>query len=88
MITGLYSFLINNLSINWYANDYLMFKAQLAVILQDEWNEKFISPLSAEYSQKGQYFSKGELTKTETENRRIMAEIKDGYGRFHSRSCF
>ena len=58
---------INNFSLNWYFSHYCMFKAQLAVTMNNAWSEDFVSPTSATYeNMRGQLFQKGRLNQTET----------------------
>ena len=70
----------NNLSLNWYINDYLLIKGQLALTLKEANTSSFTDPLSGTYS-RGDLFTKGDLYLSETNTNTLNLNLFGAYNR-------
>ncbi|MDR0766144.1 MAG: SusC/RagA family TonB-linked outer membrane protein [Odoribacteraceae bacterium] len=73
-----YTELSDNLSLNWYLNNYLFIKGQVAMSYKDAWGKVFTDPASSVYS-RGDLFLKGSLLETGTETIRWNANLFGAY---------
>lgn len=70
----------NNLSINWYINDYLFIKGQLALTLKETNTSSFRDPLSGTFAG-SDLFKKGDLALSETNTNTLNLNLFGAYNR-------
>ncbi|WP_294139416.1 SusC/RagA family TonB-linked outer membrane protein [uncultured Sanguibacteroides sp.] len=70
----------NNLSLNWYVNDYLLIKGQLAITTKEANTSAFTDPLSGTYG-RDDLFKKGDLYLTETRTNTLNLNLFGAYNR-------
>ncbi len=75
-----YTELINNLSLNWYIDSYLLIKGQLAVSTKNANTSNFIDPNSGTYG-RIDLFQKGALTETTTKTNSWNLNLFGSYNR-------
>jgi TonB-linked SusC/RagA family outer membrane protein len=75
-----YTELSDNLSFNWYVNNFLFIKGQMAMSYQDAWSKKFTDPASSTFS-RIDLFLKGSLSETRTETSRWNINAFGSYNR-------
>lgn len=75
-----YSELVNNLSLNWYVDAYLLIKGQLAINTKDANTSKFTDPDSGTYA-RIDLFQKGDLVLTNTKTNSLNLNLFGSYNR-------
>ncbi|WP_233556968.1 SusC/RagA family TonB-linked outer membrane protein [Odoribacter sp. AF15-53] len=71
----------DNLSMNWYVNDYLLVKGQFAISYKQDKTNVFTDPESAKYGTGLTAFLKGELTQSQTTTTRWNTNVFAAYNR-------